>query len=144
MLAGLPLILLTLPSGLLTSFEEWEVLCRQRWHRPRTSLPAAPRVHYPLVSIHVPTHAEPPELVIATLNALAGLRYPHYEVLVIDNNTHDAALWRPLEAHCARLGSRFRFFHLEDWPGAKAGALNYALTQVSPEAETATPTSQFW
>ena len=50
----------------------------------------------------VPAYAEPPELVV-TLDALARLRYPNFEVLVIDNNTKDPALWRPVEEHCARL-----------------------------------------
>ncbi len=72
---------------------------------------------------------------IGTLDALSRLRYPNFEVLVIDNNTTDEALWRPLEEHCRRLGHRFRFFHLEQWPGAKAGALNFALTQTDPAAE---------
>jgi cellulose synthase/poly-beta-1,6-N-acetylglucosamine synthase-like glycosyltransferase len=39
------------------------------------------------VSLHVPAYAEPPEIVIATLDALARLRYANFEVLVVDNNT---------------------------------------------------------
>ncbi len=35
----------------------------------------------------------------------------NFEVIVLDNNTKDEAVWRPVEAHCARLGERFRFFH---------------------------------
>jgi glycosyltransferase involved in cell wall biosynthesis len=87
------------------------------------------------VSIHVPTHNEPPDLVIETLDALARLDYDNYEVLVIDNNTPDESLWRPLEAHCRRLGAHFRFFHLMPWPGFKSGALNYALGEVAPDTE---------
>ena len=34
-----------------------------------------------------------------------------------------------------RLGERFRFFHLENWPGFKAGAINHALEQTAPDAE---------
>src|ERR1700733_15185544 len=66
----------------------------------------------PKVSIHVPAYNEPPEMVIETLDALARLDYSNYEVLVIDNNTRDEAVWRPVEAHCARLGNRFPFFHV--------------------------------
>jgi hypothetical protein len=40
-----------------------------------------------------------------------------------------------VETHCQALGARFRFFHLPKWPGFKAGALNFALKQTSPEAE---------
>lgn len=135
--AGYPLLLLTLPSGLLQSFTDWEVLCRSSWRRqPTLADPGInARTHYPKVSLHVPAHSEPPELVIATLDALAALEYSNYEVLVIDNNTTDPALWQPVEAHCRRLGPRFRFFRLENWPGAKAGALNFALTQTARDAE---------
>ena len=55
-------------------------------------------------------------------------------MLVVDNNTRDEALWRPIERLCSELGPRFRFFHLPSWPGYKAGALNFALACVSPEA----------
>jgi cellulose synthase/poly-beta-1,6-N-acetylglucosamine synthase-like glycosyltransferase/exo-beta-1,3-glucanase (GH17 family) len=88
----------------------------------------------PKVSIHVPCYNEPPDMVIETLNALSRLNYPNFEVLVIDNNTKDEAVWRPLQDHCAKLGERFRFFHLPQWPGYKAGALNFALTETAADA----------
>ena len=73
-------------------------------------------------------------MVIETLRSLARLDYPRYEIIVIDDNTDDEALWRPVEAWCARHGAKFK--HLEDWPGYKSGALNYALTRVTdPRAE---------
>ena len=40
-----------------------------------------------------------------------------------------------MEAHARTLGARFRFFHLHEWPGFKAGALNFALQQTNPHAE---------
>jgi len=89
----------------------------------------------PKVSIHVPAYNEPPAMLIETLDALARLDYPDFEVLVIDNNTSDAAVWRPVEAHCAQLGPRFRFFHVASLAGFKAGALNYALARTAPDAE---------
>ena len=137
LLCGYPLLIVTLPSGLLQSFTDWEGLCRSSWRRkPRTEdLGTRPRAAYPKVSIHVPSHAEPPALVIATLDALAALEYPNYEVLVIDNNTTDPGLWQPVDAHCRRLGPRFRFFHVENLAGAKAGALNFALTRTAGDAE---------
>ncbi|MBV8342598.1 MAG: glycosyltransferase, partial [Gammaproteobacteria bacterium] len=57
-----------------------------------------------------------------------------FEVLVIDNNTRDENVWRPVEAHCASLGARFRFFHVAPLAGFKAGALNYALERTAPDA----------
>ncbi|MBA4210986.1 MAG: cellulose synthase, partial [Parvibaculum sp.] len=64
------------------------------------------------VSIHVPIHNEPPEMVRETLEALARLDYENYEVLVLDNNTTDPAVWEPVRDACAQLGPKFRFFHL--------------------------------
>jgi cellulose synthase/poly-beta-1,6-N-acetylglucosamine synthase-like glycosyltransferase len=89
----------------------------------------------PWVSIHVPCYNEPPEIVIETLNALAHQRYPHFEVIVLDNNTKDPHIWKPLEEHCLQLGERFHFYHIDSLPGAKAGALNACLRLTSPQAE---------
>ena len=135
MFAGYAILILTVPAALVGNFEQWEALCRRTWWRPRRPLPARPRDGYPKVSLHVPAYAEPPEMVIATLDALARLRYPNFEVLVIDNNTKDPALWRPVEEHCLRLGKAFRFFHVDPLSGAKAGALNFALRRTAPDAE---------
>ena len=66
---------------------------------------------------------------------VARLDYSNFEVLVIDNNTRDEAVWRPVEAHCARLGERFRFFHVAPLAGFKAGALNFALRQTAADAQ---------
>jgi cellulose synthase/poly-beta-1,6-N-acetylglucosamine synthase-like glycosyltransferase len=88
----------------------------------------------PKVSIHLPICNEPPEMVRLTLDALAELDYPDFEVLVVDNNTADPALWEPVAEHCARLGARFRFFHLGKWPGYKAGALNFAFRETASDA----------
>jgi cellulose synthase/poly-beta-1,6-N-acetylglucosamine synthase-like glycosyltransferase len=135
MLISYPLFVPAFFVGLFQTVEQWEVLCRKIWLRPRKPLPIGPRSYYPKVSLQVPTCSEPPELVMATLDSLAKLNYPNFEVMVIDNNTKDPDLWRPLEAHCRKLGKRFRFFHLQEWPGAKAGALNFAIENVAPDAE---------
>jgi cellulose synthase/poly-beta-1,6-N-acetylglucosamine synthase-like glycosyltransferase/exo-beta-1,3-glucanase (GH17 family) len=87
------------------------------------------------VSVHVPAYNEPPDMLIETLDALSRLDYPNFEVIVVDNNTRDEATWRPVEAHCLQLGSRFRFFHVAPLAGFKAGALNYALAKTAPEAD---------
>jgi exo-beta-1,3-glucanase (GH17 family)/cellulose synthase/poly-beta-1,6-N-acetylglucosamine synthase-like glycosyltransferase len=89
----------------------------------------------PMVSIHVPAYNEPPDMLIDTLNALANLDYPRYEVIVIDNNTKDDAVWKPVEQHCDTLGDEFRFFHKAPLAGFKAGALNFALSQTASGAD---------
>ena len=63
------------------------------------------------------------------------LDYDRFEVLVIDNNTMDPAVWEPVAEHCARLGPKFRFFTLGKYKGYKAGALNFALRETAPDAE---------
>ncbi len=112
-------------------------LTHRHWRRPHEALPA--RARGPKVSVHLPCHAEPPAVVMATLDALARQDYADFEVLVCDNNTADEALWRPVEAHCARLnrrlgGNRFRFFHVSPIKGAKAGALNYLMKWMAGDA----------
>ena len=115
-------------------FENIDVTCRVRWHNRMERLNPAPGF-LPMVSLHLPAYDEPPDIVEATLHKLAALDYPNYKVLVIDNNTPDERTWRPVEKLCHDLGPRFRFIHLENWPGYKSGALNFALTQTSPAAE---------
>ncbi len=122
---------------LLAEAHEWaEAQWATSWRRllRGPADPSAPPEALPKVAIHVPCYNEPPDMVIETLDALARLDYPDYEVLVIDNNTKDEAVWRPVEAHCATLGPRFRFFHVAPLAGFKAGALNFALAQTSPDA----------
>jgi len=89
----------------------------------------------PKVSIHVPCYNEPPEMVKQTLNALANLDYPDFEVLLIDNNTKDPAVWEPVRDYCATLGPRFKFFHVAPLAGFKGGALNYLIPHTAPDAE---------
>lgn len=135
MTGGDLLLILTLPVGLVQALETWEVLCRRKWPRLGRALPLGERTFYPKVCLQVPTYAEPSDLVIATLDALAQLRYPNFEVMVIDNNTKDPTLWQPVEEHCRRLGEHFRFFHVDPLLGAKAGALNFALRHASADVE---------
>jgi exo-beta-1,3-glucanase (GH17 family)/cellulose synthase/poly-beta-1,6-N-acetylglucosamine synthase-like glycosyltransferase len=120
---------------LLAEAHEWaEATWLSKWRRPFTPQHLEDD-QLPMVSVQVPAYNEPPEMLIETLNALAQLDYPRYEVLVIDNNTKDSAVWQPVEAHCLKLGPRFRFFHVDPLTGFKAGALNFALKQTAPEAE---------
>ena len=89
----------------------------------------------PKVSIHVPAHNEPPEMLKQTLDAVARLDYPNFECVVVINNTPDPAYWRPIEDHCAALGERFKFVNADNVIGYKAGALRLALAHTSSEAE---------
>jgi cellulose synthase/poly-beta-1,6-N-acetylglucosamine synthase-like glycosyltransferase len=125
----------TLPSAVVTTREGWDPLLRRRARRPARPAPVRAGGWTPRISVHVPCHAEPPQIVIGTLERLAQLDYPDFEVLVIDNNTADPALWWPVAACCDRLGDRFRFLHVEGLRGAKAGALNWALPHTCPRAE---------
>ncbi len=90
----------------------------------------------PIFSVHVAIHDEPPELVKKTLRALSDQTYADelVEIIIIDNNTADPALWRPVQTQCAQLGERFRFLHREGVIGAKAGALNIALDHTRADA----------
>ena len=112
------------------AFEVLDVLSR----RQRPQHPADP-YYRPLVAIQVPTYNEPVEVVSRTLESLALLDYPNFLVQVVDNNTREAVVWRPLEALCENLGPRFQFMHLANWPGYKAGALNEATRRLPPQVE---------
>lgn len=87
------------------------------------------------VSIHIPSFNEPTDLLKNTLKHLSQLKYKNYEVIVVDNNTVDEAVWKPVEKYCSQLGNNFKFFHIDELEGFKAGALNYALNETSSEAE---------
>ncbi len=105
---------------------------------PQRLLPAqlpAAEGYAPKVSIHVPAHMEPPEMLKATLDAIAGLDYPNFECVVVINNTPDPALWRPIEDHCRALGERFKFVNVDGLGGFKAGALRLALAHSAPDTE---------
>ncbi|HYD65994.1 glycosyltransferase [Azospirillum sp.] len=120
---------------LIDGLELTEVVWQAHFRRKFNPCSAAPAPDAPKVSIHVPCYNEPPHMVIQTLDALARLDYPNFEVLLIDNNTKDPEVWKPVEAYCKQLGEKFRFFHLDNWPGFKAGALNFGLDQTAPDAQ---------
>src|SRR5919109_771319 len=125
---------ITLMMALAHMHESLDVVCRIRWHRLVEKLEPVPG-YLPMVSLQVPAYNEPVEVVEKTLKSLAALNYPNFEVLVVDNNTPLQATWRPLEEICRRLGPNFHCLHLDQWPGYKSGALNFAVTQTDPRAE---------
>ncbi|HMI36829.1 MAG TPA: glycosyltransferase, partial [Steroidobacteraceae bacterium] len=129
------LLILGMLGVIAVLFAEAHEWAEAHWIRAHARLLAPRREEgaaLPKVSVHVPAYNEPADMLIETLDALSRLDYPDFEVLVIDNNTRDETVWRPVEAHCAALGARFRFFHVSPLAGFKAGALNFALAQTSP------------
>ncbi len=73
-------------------------------------------------------------MVFATLTALLDLEYDDYEILMVDDITDDPS------AVAAGRGVLQQarpdpVLHLEDWPGYKSGALNFALAETDPRAE---------
>jgi len=119
---------------LLTEAHEWAEALWVSRRRRRLEQKEVDPADLPMVSIHVPTYNEPPDMVKKTLDALTLLDYPSFEVIVVDNNTKDPDVWRPVEDHCRKLGPRFRFFHVDPLGGYKAGALNFALRNTDPSA----------
>jgi cellulose synthase/poly-beta-1,6-N-acetylglucosamine synthase-like glycosyltransferase/exo-beta-1,3-glucanase (GH17 family) len=133
-------LMLSLAMVLAQALEMAETIWRRRWTRAvppaadvLAALPAIRR--WPKVSLHLAICNEPPAMVKETLDSLAALDYPNLEVIVIDNNTRDPAVWRPVEEHCRQIGERFRFFHFDVMKGFKAGALNHVLKETAPDAE---------
>ena len=125
---------ITLFLALAHMHESLDVVCRTQWNRLIDKLEPVPG-YEPMVSLQVPAYNEPIEVLEKTLNSLAELNYPNFEVLVVDNNTPKQETWRPLEEICQRLGPNFHCLHLDQWPGYKSGALNFAVTQTDPRAE---------
>ena len=95
----------------------------------------APDGFAPKVSIHVPAHREPPDMLKATLDAVARLDLPNFECVVVINNTPDPTFWLPIEDHCRTLGERFKFINADNVAGDKAGALRLALAHTAADAE---------
>ena len=126
---------LALVMALTHAYESLELFCRIRWKRYLNHGPRPIPNYEPMVSLHVPAYNEPPDVVEATLRSLAKLDYSNYEVLVVDNNTPNEENWQKIRNLCLALGSKFRFIHLDKWPGYKSGALNFALAHTAPEAE---------
>ncbi len=116
----------------------------------------------PLISVHLACSNEPPAMVIDTIRSVLALDWPALELIVVDNNTSDPSLWRPVAAFVASLaasqapslpqaqratpgqladaievtrpGRRIVFLHEPVLAGYKAGALNRALSLSDPAA----------
>ena len=130
-----PALVILLVVVLISGYELTELTWTRAMRRGFTRANAPTATRHPKVSIHLPCYSEPPEMMKLTLNALAAMDYPNFEVIVVDNNTKNPDLWKPVLDHCEKLGPNFKFYHLGKWPGAKAGALNFALAVTDPAAE---------
>lgn len=51
----------------------------------------------PFVSLHIPSYNEEPEMLIHTIRCVTRLDYTNYEVIIIENNTQDEKIWKPVE-----------------------------------------------
>jgi len=131
-------ILLLIPLVLiaLARIEELAAIAFGRGPRRLIAAPAPTNDGVaPKVSIHIPAHKEPPEMLKLTLDAVARLEYPNFECVVVINNTPDQAYWQPIEEHCRTLGDRFKFLNVNNLEGYKAGALRLALAHTADDAE---------
>jgi exo-beta-1,3-glucanase (GH17 family)/cellulose synthase/poly-beta-1,6-N-acetylglucosamine synthase-like glycosyltransferase len=135
---GLGIVLL-IPLVFIALARMEEIAAVAFGRKPRRLLADAPSIVPdavgPKVSIHIPAYREPPEMLKATLDAVATLTYPNFECIIVINNTPDPALWQPVEEHCRTLGERFKFVREDNLQGFKAGALRLAMTQTAPDAE---------
>ena len=114
------------------AFETCDVACRVA---PDRVVPPPDPGHLPFVSLHVAAYNEPPEMLIETIRSLEAIDYPSFEIVVIDNNTPDEDVWRPVERYCADR-ERITFVHVAPWPGFKSGALNHVLAEhLDPRTE---------
>src|SRR4029077_7211677 len=134
---GLGIVLLVpLVAIALARIEEIAAIAFGRGpRRARGGAPPGTCRFAPKVAIHIPAYREPPDMLKATLDAVARLEYPNFECIIVINNTPDPALWRPVEDHCRELGERFKFVYAENLVGYKAGALRLALANTAADAE---------
>lgn len=90
----------------------------------------------PFISIHLACANEPPDMVIETVESLLASDWPSFELIVVDNNTADAAAREHLASWMLqRHDPRLRFAQWAQLPGYKAGALNQALAMSEPAAQ---------
>ena len=132
-------IMLMIPLTVMTLVKVDEVASVTLGREPRRLVRASQTKRsdgpHPKVSVHIAAYKESPDMLIQTLNSVAALDYPNFEVLVIINNTPEERYWKPIEAHCEALGERFKFLNFQKVSGFKAGALNMALPYMAKDAE---------
>ena len=127
-------ILLALEIGAMaliaaSAFEMVDALCAAP---DPGAAPEEPAI-WPIVCLQVPTYNEPPDSRhrddrVAGRARLPGAPGPGHR----QQHRPTRRCGGPLEAECERLratGHRVSFVHLPTWPGYKAGALNWGMTQ---------------
>lgn len=90
--------------------------------------------HKNKITVIVPSYNEPYQIVINTLSGLLKQTYTNFDVIVIDNNTQNKEVWRPVKNFCRNIDN-FQFIHVDKLPGYKSGAINYALEYVSEDTD---------
>jgi len=123
LLLVLEIIALTLSASF--AFENLDVICSVRPDAPDAPFDPA---YLPMVSLQIAAYNEPPDMLIETIRSVQAIDYPRMEIVVIDNNTKDPAVWRPVADYCDAQPN-VRFVHVDPWPGYKSGALNLALRE---------------
>lgn len=129
----LPEAIIVILIGLLTGVAFLEALKFLMWVGFRQRESGINIENQPMVSIHLAIHNEPSDIVIETIKSVLNQCYSEFELIIVDNNTIDASLWKPIEEFCAPLNN-VRFFHLSNWPFYKSGALNFARKVTSQSA----------
>lgn len=86
------------------------------------------------LSFQLMTRAEPPDLVIATIQSLLKIKSSEDEIIIIDNNNTEISLYQPLASFCSSLAAKEQvyFYHIDAVEGFKSGALNLALGLMNP------------
>ncbi len=68
----------------------------------------------PFVSIHIPSYNEEPEMLIRTIEHVLKLNYTNYELIIIENNTPDESVWKPVQKFVEQLGKEnICFYHFD-------------------------------
>ena len=91
-------MMLTSAVLMIYGVEFSEVMFKGGWRRFYKRATFLPPEQQKFVSVHLACYNEPPEMVIKTIESLSRLYYANFEVIVVDNNTRDEALWKPVEA----------------------------------------------
>ncbi len=101
------------------------------WDQWTQALPGAPSApsHLPLVSVIVPAFNEAP-MIAQVLDSLLLVRYPRFEVIVVDDGSSDQTFLRALPYH-RRRGVEFRVLAKPN--GGKFDALNHGIARARGE-----------
>ncbi len=100
-----------------------------QWLHARDGDPEEP-AHWPTVSIIVPVFNEGP-LIVHSLNSLLAQNYPDFEVIVVDDGSHDETYLNAFRMRRLREGTRLRLLTKPN--SGKADALNFGIAHAAGE-----------